>query len=81
VHASPQSGPAAGSIAIESRVSPVATPDQYADQRDGRQRSKESGFRAGAHDVDRSIDGLVASAGHARRKSMRQDIEDGGIQS
>jgi hypothetical protein len=60
-------------------VSPVATPEQYADQRDGRQRSKESGFRAGAHDVNHSIDGLVASAGDARRKSMRQDIEDGGI--
>ena len=57
----------------------MATPEQYADQRDRCQRSKESGFGAGAHDVDRSIDGLVAGAGHARRKSMRQNVEEGRV--
>ena len=68
-----------GVATIHSPASPVAAPEQYADQGDDRQRSKESGFGAGAHDVDRSIDGYVASPSHARQKSMRQNIEEGRI--
>jgi hypothetical protein len=59
----------------------VAAPQQYADQPDSRHRSKKSGFGAGAHDVDRSIDGLVASPSHARRKSMRQNVEQRRIRT
>ena len=61
---------------IHSPVSPAAAPEQYAHQGDDRQGSKKSGFGAGAHDVDRSVDGFVASPNHARRKSMRQNVEE-----
>jgi hypothetical protein len=63
-------------IRFDKRIaaaSPAAS-DQDADQRDNRQCSKENGSGAGAHQVNRRIDGLVACAGHARRNPMCQDV-------